>query len=202
MAWPATPSIVTERLRLEPLTVEHAASMLEVLADPAIYEYIGGEAPTLPELTQRYRAQSVGHSPDGSQWWLNWIVTLRGGAAAIGVVQATVERTPAGPEASLAWVIAPRSQGGGFATEATGAMVDWLGRRGVVRLAATIHPAHLASQAVAQKLGLHATSDVEDGEVCWCSADGGQAPPQGFWRRRAPGSTVRCGYDITGVDGV
>lgn len=170
MAWPATPPIVTERLRLEPLTMEHALPMFEVLAADAIYEYIGGEAPTLPELTRRYRAQSVGHSPDGSQWWLNWIVTLGdGNKSAIGFVQATVERTTAGPEADLAWVIATRSQGRGIATEATGAMVDWLGRRGVERLAATIHPAHLASQAVARKLGLRPTSVVDNGEVCWRS---------------------------------
>lgn len=87
MAWPATLPIVTERLRLEPLTMEHAGPMLEVLADPAIYVYIGGEAPTLPELTRRHRAQSV------------------------------------------ARIIAPRSQGRAFATEATDAMVDWLGKR-------------------------------------------------------------------------
>lgn len=176
MDWPATLPIVTEHLRLDPLTMQHAEPMVEVLAHDGLYEFIGGRAPRLPELRGRYRAQSVGHSSDLSQWWLNWIVTLDPGAA-IGYVQATVERTPAGPEASIAWVIAPGFQGRGLATEAAGAMVDWLRTMGVEHLVADIHPDHAASQAVARKLGLHPTSVIVDGEVRWRPEGGAHAHP-------------------------
>jgi RimJ/RimL family protein N-acetyltransferase len=169
MAWPVIESVEAGRLRLEALTVDHAVSMVDVLSDGALYQYIGGQPPTVSELRLRYAAQAVGHSEDQSQWWLNWIVSLRDSACAVGYVQATVEQASAGPEASIAWVIAPAFQGRGLATEAASAMVDWLSTMGVDHLVAYVHPAHAASQAVARRLGLHPTSAIEDGEVCWRS---------------------------------
>lgn len=169
MAWPVIEPVETARLRLEALTVDHAVPMVDVLSDGALYEYIGGQPPTLSELRRRYAAQVVGHSEDQSQWWLNWIVCLNESARAIGYVQATVQQAPAGPEASVAWVIAPAFQRRGFATEAAVAMVEWLSTTGVDHLVAYVHPAHAASQGVAQRLGLHPTSVIEDGEVCWRS---------------------------------
>ncbi|WP_146071706.1 GNAT family N-acetyltransferase [Cryobacterium sp. Y50] len=74
MDWPTTEPIISVRLLLEPLSVEHVPAMIEVLADPSLYEYTGGEIPSLTVLEKRYAAQAVGHSDDGSQWWLNWIV--------------------------------------------------------------------------------------------------------------------------------
>lgn len=169
MAWPVIESVEAGRLRLEALTLDHAVSMVDVLSDGALYQYIGGQPPTVSELRLRYAAQVVGHSEDQSQWWLNWIVSLRDPACAVGYVQATVEQASAGPEASIAWVIAPAFQGRGLATEAASAMDDWLSTMGVDHLVAYVHPAHAASQAVARKLGLHPTSAIEDGEVCWRS---------------------------------
>ena len=46
--------VTTERLRLEPLSVDHAAPMVAVLADPSLYEFTGGSAPGLTELPDRY----------------------------------------------------------------------------------------------------------------------------------------------------
>ena len=76
---------------MEPLSVGHAPSMTEVLADPSLYDYTGGEAPSLQQLENRYTAQAVGHSHDGSQWWLNWVVIRRDLGSPVGYVQATVE---------------------------------------------------------------------------------------------------------------
>jgi len=56
------------------------------------------------------------------------------------------------------------------ATEAAGAMIDWLAGCGVGQFVAHIHPAHAASQAVARKLGLRPTRLVEDGKVRWQSS--------------------------------
>ena len=68
MDWPASEPIISARLLLEPLSVEHAPSMVEVLAEPSLYDYTGGNAPSLELLADRYAAQTVGHSDDGSQW--------------------------------------------------------------------------------------------------------------------------------------
>ncbi len=165
--WPQGETIASERLRLEPLSVEHAPGMVEVLADASLYEYTGGEAPSLEQLQRRYALQAVGHSDDGSQEWFNWILKLRDSDAPIGFVQATVE--PSGPElvASIAWVISPNYQGQGMASEATKAMSNWLRSRGVGSFVAYVHPEHCASMGVALKQGLHPTPVMEDGEVRW-----------------------------------
>ena len=153
--------LASARLRLEPLTVEHARPMVAVLADPSLYAFTGGTPPTATELTERYARQSAGASPDGSQRWLNWVVLL--GEEPVGYVQATV----VGSAAEIAWVISPAHQGKGLATEAAGPMVDWLASTGVTRLVAHVHPDHVASARVAERLGLRRTDVVEDGEVRW-----------------------------------
>jgi RimJ/RimL family protein N-acetyltransferase len=169
MAWPAIEVVDAVHVRLEPLAVGHATQMVEVLADSALYRYTGGTPPTLPELQQRYAAQAVGHSADEHQWWLNWIVTSRANATALGFVQATVERHGTDLQASVAWVIAPGAQGRGLATEAGQAMLHWLRGHHVHLIVANVHPDHAASNAVARKLGLHPTTVIENGEVRWQS---------------------------------
>jgi RimJ/RimL family protein N-acetyltransferase len=167
MDWPTTEPIISLRLLLEPLSVEHAAAMIEVLADPSLYDYTGGEIPSLTVLEKRYATQAVGHSDDGSQWWLNWVVTKRDVGTPVGFVQATVEDDGVSLVADIAWVISPNWQGQGIASEAAQAMVAWLRSHGVHRLTAHIHPDHQASMKVAQNQALHATSSKKDGETRW-----------------------------------
>ncbi|TFD73494.1 GNAT family N-acetyltransferase [Cryobacterium gelidum] len=167
MDWPATEPIISLRLLLEPLSVEHAAAMIEVLADPSLYDYTGGEIPSLKLLEKRYAAQTVGHSEDGSQWWLNWVVIERDIGKLVGFVQATVEDDGSNLVADIAWVISPNWQGQGIASEAAQAMVAWLRSHGVRCLTAHIHPDHQASMKVAQNQALHATSSKKDGETRW-----------------------------------
>ncbi|WP_091692953.1 GNAT family N-acetyltransferase [Micrococcus terreus] len=152
-------------LTLHPLTVEDAPAMVSVLADPALYEFTGGEPPTEEQLTRRYTAQSQGHSPDGTEQWINMIVVLHPGAQPIGFVQATVP-TDGGP-AEIAWVIGAPWQGQGHAAEAARQLLAHLAERGVTEVLAHIHPDHTASQRIATHLGLHPTSEVVDGEIAW-----------------------------------
>jgi RimJ/RimL family protein N-acetyltransferase len=167
--WPEARPIETPRLTLEPLSVEHAEEMASALDDPGLHEFIGGSPATADELRARYARQIVGHSPDGTEGWLNWVVRLRDTGDPAGTVQATVR--PAGGllSADVAWVVASPHQGRGIASEASGAMVEWLRARGVHRVVALVHPDHTASSAVARRLGLVATDDLVDGEVRWVS---------------------------------
>lgn len=71
MNWPAIEPIESARVVLDPLTVQHAPEMVPVLADPSIYEFTGGTPPTLEQLQRLYRVQTLGHSDDNAQWWLN-----------------------------------------------------------------------------------------------------------------------------------
>lgn len=171
MSWPRSEPIETARLTLEPLRIEHAEEMSAVLADRRLYEYIGGESPAVGELRARYEKQVVGHSPDGAQGWLNWVVRDRETAVAVGTVQATLSRTPGHVSAELAWTIAVAHQRRGYATEAAEGVLTWLRVRGVDRFTANIHPEHEASMTVARRLGLSATDVMNDGETRWVSAD-------------------------------
>ncbi len=141
--------------------------MVDVLADPSLYEYTGGEAPSLELLHSRYVTQTVGQSADGSQWWLNWIVTYRDTREPAGFVQATVERDGSTLVADIAWVISPRCQGQGTASEAAQMMIGWLRAIEVNRFTAHIHPEHQASMGVARNQALRPTSTEKDGETRW-----------------------------------
>lgn len=158
--------IVTPRLRLEPLRVDHAAEMVHVLADDGLYSFTGGRPPALGELVARYRAQVAGSGrPD--ELWLNWVVRLSEFGEAIGFVQATVQADGA----ALAWTIGTQWQRRGYATEASVAMAGRLREVGAPPPVAWIHPRHAASHRVAEALGLVATPEFDDdGEQRW-SAD-------------------------------
>jgi RimJ/RimL family protein N-acetyltransferase len=150
-------------LRLDPLRVADAAEMVTVLADPALYVVIGGDPPTLDQLTDQYRRQVVGRSVDGREIWLNWIVRV--GGAAVGYVQASVHE---GARAVVAWVIGRPWQGHGYATAAGRELLALLVTRGVTRVEAYIAPGHLPSERVAARLGLTATGTLDtDGEQLW-----------------------------------
>ena len=121
----------------------------------------------LAELRERYRRQVVGHSPDGAQRWLNWIIRRLDDGHAVRTVQATVTEEAGLLTAEVAWVIATAHQGHGYAQEAAKVMVAWLRRQGIVTLVAHVHPDHAASAAVARSVGLAPTVTVVDGEARW-----------------------------------
>jgi ketosteroid isomerase-like protein len=117
-------------------------------------------------LRDRYARLAAG-SPEPDQQWLNWIVRRRSDAQAVGTVQATVTFAGSQPSASVAWVIGADWQGQGFASEAAGALVEWLRRKGVGDVVANIHPEHRASAAVATRAGLRRTDELAGGEQVW-----------------------------------
>jgi RimJ/RimL family protein N-acetyltransferase len=156
-----------KRLVLEPLRVEHAQEMVVILDDQALHTFTGGQPDTIDQLRRRFQRQVVGHSSDGSETWLNWVLRRGDDAVAVGFVQATVTGQADRLQAEVAWVISTAQQGRGLAKEAAGVMVDWLREQGVDVVVAHIHPDHRASAAVAESIGLTATGEMLDGEVRW-----------------------------------
>ena len=162
-----TAVITTPHLVLRRAAVADAGEMVEVMADRALYEFIGGEPPTLAELENRY--QLLANRPtDSKEIWCNWIVRLAIDQRAVGFVQATVHSNGA----TLAWLIGVEYQGHNFASEAAEAVATWLVQHGVDqdKLTAHIHPDNRASQIVASRIGLvtHGQFD-DDGEALWTS---------------------------------
>jgi RimJ/RimL family protein N-acetyltransferase len=165
--WPRAVPLGTERLALEPLRPEHATELAPVLDDPALHAYTGGEPATEEQLRVRFTRQAAGHSPGGGEGWLNWVARDRATRAPVGIVQATIGEDAGGRTAALAWTVATSRQGEGLATEAGRAAMEWLREQGVTRFAASIHPDHGASAAVARHLGLAPTDERRGGEVRW-----------------------------------
>lgn len=150
--------------------------MTAVLADPALYAFIGGASPTHDELETRYRRWVAG-SPRAGEAWHNWIIRRREGGAALGHLQATV--ADHGAAADIGWIVGTAWQGRGYATEAARALVDWLATQGVVTVTALVHPDNVASARVAAKAGFAPTDDVVDGEVVWRASVRGGADQAG-----------------------
>ena len=161
-----TPSrIRSARLVLDPLKLDDAGEMVRVLADESLYHYTGGEPPSLDVLAVRFERQVAG-SDNPAEHWCNWIIRSVEQFRALGLIQATVTEG----QADIAWVIGVPHQGQGFATEAATAVNAWLRDGGIRRIEAHIHPSHVASQAIARKIGLSLSGTIDDdGEEIWAS---------------------------------
>lgn len=179
---------MTILVRLRPLTAVDAHEMTQVLSDPALYEYIGGQPPTEEQLHQQYTVQARGHSEDGTERWINELVILQATGEAIGYVQATIPAS--GQPTEIAWVIGTAWQGQGYATQAAALLASQLADVGARDLVARIHPDHAASAAVARRLGLHPTETVVDGEIRWEGSVSASGSPQ-VKARREGGSISR-----------
>ena len=143
-----------------------ASEMVEVLDDPELHRYVGGQPLQRQELRERYERQAVGRSTDGDERWFNWIIREHSGNP-VGYVQASVGVASA--VADVAWVIGPRFQRRGYAKEAASMMVSWLRSKGVITVTAHIHPDNSSSESVARAIGLAPSASMKDGEVKWSS---------------------------------
>jgi ribosomal-protein-alanine N-acetyltransferase len=155
-AAPAMQVLRAGQLVLEPLVVEHAQAMFDVLREPSLYRYLDADPPPSVEyLRGVYARQQARRSPDGKQAWLNWVVRPPG-ADPIGYVQATI--TPA-RTASVGFVFSSAHQGHGHAFAATQAMLAHLeSAYGVASFLATVEAQNLRSIRLLQRLGFRAAA--------------------------------------------
>lgn len=144
--------ILTPRLRLEPLTAEHAARLFPVLSDPTIYTYTPGEPPeSVESLRERYERLQRRVSPSGEEIWLNWAVWVERSRCYAGVVQATVRREG---NALIAYELAEPFRGAGYAAESCEAVLAALASDySVERVSAHVDTRNLASIRLLSRLG-------------------------------------------------
>jgi RimJ/RimL family protein N-acetyltransferase len=149
------PVLETERLLMRGHRLEDFEDSLALWADPAVTQFIGGKPSTREEAWARM-LRYAGH------WGLlgfgYWVVTEKAtgrftGEVGFGCFKREIEPSLDGmPE--IGWVLAPHSQGKGYATEAVKAAIGWGERHfGGRRLACIVAPENEPSLRVAEKCG-------------------------------------------------
>lgn len=112
------------RLRLEPLAVHHAGDVCDALQDDRLYAYISDTPPqTLAALEKRFALLEKGHSPSGTDHWLNWIACLHEAGEPVGWLQATVHQDRT---ADLAYIVFAKHWHKGYARETCRAVLAHL----------------------------------------------------------------------------
>jgi RimJ/RimL family protein N-acetyltransferase len=152
MAAPRIPTLTTERLLLRALRRSDFEDYAALYGDPDVVRYLGGGAvPWDRGRAWRHLAFLVGH------WQLGgtgvWAVEHRTTGAFVGTIGFA---EPEGwPGCELAWILAPRWWGNGYATEgARAALAHAFDRRKKDRVISLIHPENRASVRVAERIGL------------------------------------------------
>jgi RimJ/RimL family protein N-acetyltransferase len=148
---PDMPVLGTERLRLRPLHASDLDEYAALHADPEVMRFLGGGAGTWDRgRSWRHLAFQLGHwQLGGSGMWAVEILETGDFAGAIGFAE------PEGwPGCELAWTLARRFWGNGYATEGARAALSYafaaLRKERVISL---IHPGNRASIRVAERLG-------------------------------------------------
>jgi ribosomal-protein-alanine N-acetyltransferase len=151
------PALVTERLRLVPLSLEAIEAVLD--RDKARAEAIVGARfpPAWPndqllDVGFPYSLAAIRAAPE-IRLWGDSLVILRDQPLVVGSV--VFHGLPSDGIAEIGYGIEERSRGNGLATEATRACVDWaLAQPDIIAVQATTFPWHVASLGVIRKVGM------------------------------------------------
>lgn len=151
------PVLVTERLRLVPVSLEAIEAVLD--HDKARAEAVVGA--TFPDswpnddlvaLGFPFSREALRAQPD-IRLWGDSLVLLKDEPRVVGSV--VFHGHPKDGVAEVAYSIEESSRHNGFAVEATRACVDWaLAQAGVTAVQATTFPWHFASLGVIRRLGM------------------------------------------------
>jgi len=180
------PELVTGRLRLRPLRGSDLDDYAALHADPEVMRFLGGGAgPWDRGRSWRHLAFQLGHwQLGGSGIWAVEILATGEFAGTIGFAE------PEGwPGCELAWTLARRFWGNGYATEgARAALAHAFGVWRKERVVSLIHPGNRASIRVAERLGERLTGRIDHfgREMLRYGIDRPGPPPAGREEGRGP----------------
>ena len=148
------PELVTERLRLRPLTEDDIDDLAAVYQHPLVARWIGHH--TRERVAEELRCHTEYERTRGFSFLA---VEERASGRFLGDcgLQPFEHR---GPEVELGYDLHPDAWGRGIATEAARAVVaDAFGRLRLDRLVAVVRPDNIGSRRVLEKSGFHAVRD-------------------------------------------
>ena len=152
--------IETPRLRLRPVRESDLDDLARLNADPGVMRYVGSGTPMSREQSWRQIAVVMGHQQ--MRGYSILAIEERATGAFLG---RSGPWFPLGwPMLEVGWIVDPRRQGEGIATEAGRASLDWCFQQpGVEQVCSLIHPENTASARVAAKLGGKLERSIDDG---------------------------------------
>jgi len=150
--------IETERLRLRDLQVADVPALVQLWTDPDVTEFMGGprNAAELRSIFQEDAARTSLPETDDL-----WPVVERASDRVIGHCGLLEKDVEGRPEVELIYVVDRSVWGRGYATEAAQALRDYAFQRlKLERIIALIDPENVASERVAQKVGMRFEREV------------------------------------------
>jgi RimJ/RimL family protein N-acetyltransferase len=154
--WP----IETDRLLIRPYIEDDLDGLYALQSDPEVVRYLYNEPRTRAETREQLerKMQSRVEKEDD---WLSAAVTLEG--TFVGDVAFHWE-SEEHKTAEVGYMIDPRYQGRGFATEAIRPLVDWAFAEGFHRVIGRIEARNAASGRVLEKLGMRKEAHFVENE--------------------------------------
>jgi RimJ/RimL family protein N-acetyltransferase len=153
-----TVAFLTERLKAEPLSVEHADELAELHADPRVMATKGGETATFEE-SRSWLERKLAHADEPGCG----IFVFRERATGRFAGRGAIRRIEIGgrQEVEVGYVLAADLWGRGLATEMAAALVAYAAKHGIADPVAYTEPTNPASRRVMQKVGFAYERDVE-----------------------------------------
>ena len=157
------PTLTTDRLIIQPISLGHWEAYAAAWANPRMTEFIGGEPRNRTTSWGKF-LQGIGRwSLFGSGYW-SFVDRANGKLLGHGGL-AQLERGIAGlegfPEAG--WAFVPDTWGRGLATEAMAAILAWADTElKATEVGCIIDPGNAASERVAAKVGFIKIGEAED----------------------------------------
>lgn len=156
------PTLVTDRLSIEPMALAHWEEYAAAWADPRMTEFIGG-APRIRNVSWAKMLQGIGlWSLLGYGYW-SFVECATGkfvGNGGLAQFERGIPELEGYPEAG--WAFAPDAWGKGYATEAMAAILAWADAAKLGEIRCIIDPGNAASHNVAAKLGFEKFADSHD----------------------------------------
>lgn len=145
-------TLLTPRLRLEPLNPSHVDGLQALNSNPVVMRYITGRPETPDETRAVVERVQARWAELGYSWWA-FIRFEDGQLIGMGCIQ-HLNRDPQGP-LETGWRLRPEVWGQGYASEAARHMVGWAFKTlQPALICAVCDPANSASSSVMKRLGM------------------------------------------------